>query len=81
MFSLHIFGNDADLEKVVREARFSIANRYSVDELMNIVYSVSPDSVKRRMQTEEIRSNFSKWKNLKEIKTKIEDDTERQERR
>ena len=85
LFSLHIFGNDADLEKVVREARFSIANRYSVDELMNILYSVSPDSVKRRMQTEEIRSNlalkFSKWKNLKEIQSKNEDDTERQERR
>lgn len=69
LYSFRLFSNDKELNKLVNNVRIIIANYYNEDELVNMIYKISPDSTKRRMQTPEIRKNleqrFSNWKNLK----------------
>lgn len=78
LFSFNLFSNDSDLNKIVRNVRFFIANKYSKEELLNIVYLIAPDSVKRRMETDSIRENlilkFLRWNKLKDVQHKLEND-------
>lgn len=72
LYSFRLFSSNDELNKLVNDVRSIIANCYSDDELVKMIYNISPDSTKRRMQTPEIRRNlrrkFSSWRNLKQEK-------------
>ncbi len=63
---------------ILKDNVFFCANKYSKEELLNIVYLIAPDSVKRRMETDSIRENlilkFLRWNKLKDVQHKLEND-------
>ena len=69
LYSFRLFSSNRELNELVNDVRSKISNYYSEDELVKIIYNISPDSTKRRMQAPEIRRNlkqkFANWRNLK----------------
>ena len=82
LYSFRLFSDDKELNVLVSSVRNEITKCYNENELVKIVYDISPDSTKRRMQTSEIEENlrkkFSRWKDLKiKNKKEIPDEMER----
>ena len=64
--SLTSYNWDSDLQTLLEETRRYIANKYSYEELYNILISTGPESVLRRHRTKELPNRFreriNSWK-------------------
>ena len=60
MFSLTPFNWEKSLERKLTTSRHIISQFFSPEELEGILQSVAPDSVKRRLETEELQKTYKK---------------------
>lgn len=67
LYSFYPFTNNKELNNLIKNTRRQITREHSAKDLIKIVYNISPESNKRRMQTSQIIENleekFLNWGN------------------